>query len=133
MLFYGFLGRLLLYLLLTVLLEGAVMLLLFRRWDYVYYSLLCNLLTNPALNFILTLTLSLLTFYGRIGSEQYGVAYYLILLPLELAAVFVEGKVYAKLCDFSLKKALGLSFLLNALSCGAGFLYNFLRFFFLTH
>ena len=33
---------------LTVAVEGAVMWLLFRRRDYMYYSLLANVITNPS-------------------------------------------------------------------------------------
>jgi hypothetical protein len=45
--------RFLVNLLLTILIEGSLTAIIFRRRDYVYYSFLCNILTNPALNLIL--------------------------------------------------------------------------------
>lgn len=88
------------------------MALLFRRRDFVYYSLLCNLLTNPALNLILLLAVNLA------GLEAYLPA----LIAAELAAVLVEAWVLRLLCRFRLSKALVLSLLLNAVSFAAGLL-----------
>jgi len=95
---------------LTAAAEGLVMLLLFRSPRFVYYSLLANLLTNPALNVLLSLATTLL------GAP----AYLSALIFLELAAVAAETLVYRTLCDFRPLKALGISALLNAVSFGLG-------------
>ncbi|MCL1846463.1 MAG: hypothetical protein FWF91_00660 [Coriobacteriia bacterium] len=102
------------YLLITVLVEGAAIFLLFRRREYVYYSLLANLLTNPALNLLLLLSVNL---FGE-G------AYYLTLTLAELATVFIEAAVYRYLCDFKFPKSLALSVFLNLLSLAAGLILN---------
>lgn len=95
---------------LTVLAEGAAMALLFRKWRYVYCSLLCNLLTNPALNFLLLVAVK------SFGADAYAPA----LFVLEAAAVLVEGFVIRLLCGFSRRKAAAVSLFLNALSFLAG-------------
>lgn len=96
----------------TVIIEGAIIALLFRRRDYVYYSLLGNALTNPALN----LALVLVTTY--IGKAMY----YPALALLEVSAVLVEAFVLKKLCGFKAAKALWVSALANAVSFYTGLL-----------
>lgn len=97
---------------LTILVEGAAMALLFGKRRYVYCSLLCNLLTNPALNLLLLLAVN------GLGADAYAPALFL----LEFAVVLVEGYVIRLLCSFSRRKALAVSLLLNALSFLAGLL-----------
>ncbi len=102
--------RLLLCLCLTVVAEGLLMLLLSRSWRFVYYSLLANLLTNPALNALLIIIANLL-----------GAAAYLpALIALELAAIAVEALLYRRLCDYRIGKAVAVSALLNAVSFALG-------------
>ncbi|MCL1983737.1 MAG: hypothetical protein FWG53_11725 [Clostridiales bacterium] len=97
----------------TAIVEGAAVLIVFRQKRYVYYSFLCNLLTNPALN------LSLLVSVNLLGEGAYCPA----LLVSEIAAVFVEAAVYNYLCRFGLPKSLMLSAFLNLLSFAAGALW----------
>jgi len=92
--------------------ECAVMALLFRRRDCVYYTLLANLLTNPALNLLLLLAVHLM---GR-------TAYYTALAPLEIAVVLAEAFIFKLLCGFKPVKALWISALINAVSFAAGIL-----------
>ena len=106
--------RFFIYLLLTFMVEGVVILIIFRRKKYVYYSVLCNLLTNPALNLLLTVSSILF------GVRIYGLA----LVILELAVVIVEAAVYNYICGFGIKKSAILSAFLNALSFAAGILVN---------
>lgn len=102
--------------LLTAAVEALVMLLLCRNPRYMYYSLLCNLLTNPAMN----VALWLLT--GALGVQFYAV----ILLALEAAVVVVEGAVYHSLIGWRWGKALLASLLLNAASFLVGRVLYFL-------
>ena len=106
MIYLLFLG----YLALTATIEGAAVMILFRRKEYVYYSFLCNLLTNPALNLLLLLSVKIL------GKAVYFPALFLA----ETTAVFVEAAVYKYLCRFSFLKSAALSVFLNALSLSAG-------------
>ena len=103
---------------LTVAVEGAVMWLLFRRRDYMYYSLLANVITNPAVNLLL---------FFCVGSL--GWSYWPVLGMLEISAVVIEAVIYSKICDFShgcrgWLIAAGLSVFLNLLSYGAGYVIN---------
>ena len=103
---------------LTVAVEGAVMWLLFRRRDYMYYSLLANVITNPAVNLLL---------FFCVGSL--GWSYWSVLCVLEISAVIIEAVIYGKICEFGIGitawgKALSLSVLLNGLSYGAGYVIN---------
>jgi len=103
-------GVFLLNLAVTVLAEGLVLALLFRRRDFVYYSVLCNLLTNPLLNLTLLLVVRLW------GIEYYPAA----LIALEIAVLLAEAFVLRLLCRFPPLKALLVSGLTNAVSfiCG---------------
>ena len=90
----------------TIMVEGIVIFIKYGRRDYAYYSLLCNVLTNPMLNLLLCLLVLVL------GSE----IYILALIILEIIVVIVEAYVYKILCNFSKKEALKLSLLLNVSS-----------------
>ena len=100
--------------LLTVAIECAAVLIIFRQKEYVYYCLLCNLLTNPAMNLLLILFVSIF----RMS------VYYPVLIPAEIAVVFVEAVVYDYICGFGMRKAVILSAFLNAISFAAGILLN---------
>jgi hypothetical protein len=102
-----------LYLVGTILVEGVVILLKYEKMNYVFYSLLCNVLTNPMLNLLLYLLVWVL------GSEIYIHA----LIILETIVVIVEAYVYKILCNFSKKEAIKLSILLNASSYLSGVIF----------
>ena len=104
--------------LLTVVIECAVILIIFRQKKYVYYCLLCNLLTNPAMNLLLSIFVSL-----------FGVrTYYPVLIPAEIAVVFIEAAVYNYICGFGMRKSVLLSAFLNVISFAAGVLLNNVQF-----
>jgi len=102
-------------LLITILIEGIVIFLIFRSKKYLYYSVLVNLLTNPALNLLLMLGVKR---FGESGYEP-------ILIILEIIVIFIEAYVYDYLTDLGLKKSLFLSVCLNALSCLGGIIFSF--------
>ena len=87
------LGRLLTNLLLTVVLEGGALWVFSRDKKLVWYSFLCNLLTNPP-----------------------------ALVCLELLVVAAEAFVYRLLVGWPWKKAGLCSLVLNGFSCGVGLL-----------
>ena len=98
----------------TLLAEGAVIALWFHRRDYVYYSVLCNLLTNPALNLLI---LGVVRIWGK--------AYYqTALIALEILVVLVEAWVMGLLCGFRPAKAVLVSGLMNAGSLLTGLLIH---------
>ena len=100
-------------LLLTVFIEGGLIFIIYRRKNFVYYSFLCNILTNPAINLLLWL---IVWFVGR----QF---YTAGLIVLELAVLLVEAYIYKLLCGFKSLKALMLSFILNVASYGFGTIF----------
>ena len=93
----------------TVLIEGVVIWLLFRSRNILYCSLLGNLLTNPALNLLLFICAGL-----------WGAPYYATVIPLELAAFFIEFCLYRTMGRLTAGRALLASLLANAISFGAG-------------
>ena len=101
-------------LLLTIFLEGVIILFLFRRPIYVYYSVLCNLLTNPALNLVLSVSIYL--WGARV--------YYPVLVLCEVIVIIIEAIVYSYLCRLRFSKSIALSFLLNGVSCVSGVILN---------
>ncbi len=102
-------------LLLTVLIEGLLMLVFTRKRETVYHSVLVNMLTNPIVNLFLI-------FWGSfvlLPAEPY---YYAATAVLEIAAVLSEWILYHKMGDFGIKKAFFASFSLNAASFSFGLL-----------
>ena len=98
-------------LVLTIAIECGLSL-IFRSKQLTYAVLLCNLLTNPLLNFLLLLYL---TFFGQ---EFYFVA----LAVLETVVVFVEGCIFILILDYRPLKAFSLSLFFNSASFCIGFL-----------
>ncbi len=102
-------------LLLTVLIEGLLVLVFAKRRSTVFHSVLVNMLTNPLVNLCLMIFVS--------AAIIPMVPYYAIFVAfLELAAFITEAILYNKMGDFSIKKAFLASFLLNAVSFSFGFL-----------
>ncbi|MBQ7873643.1 MAG: hypothetical protein IJ306_00570 [Oscillospiraceae bacterium] len=102
-------------LLLTVLIEGALVLVFVRKRETLYHSVLVNMLTNPLLNFCLLLWAA----FVPLPAVPF---YYIATAFLEIAAFITEGLLYYKMGDFGLKKAFFASLLLNAASFSFGFL-----------
>lgn len=98
-------------LLLTVLIEGTLLSVLFHSPKLIYHSVLVNLLTNPTLNLLLLLAL-------RFAPSVYTAT----LILGELAAFFGEAFLYHRLGDFTLHRAVIVSLALNAASFVFGLL-----------
>lgn len=94
-------------LLLTILVEGAVIVIFYKSKEILRDSLVVNLLTNPPLN----LTLMLLSGIGlSLGARL------TVRIGLEIAVVFIEAVAYKYMLDTSFKKAFWLSLILNLTS-----------------
>lgn len=104
-------------LLLTVLIEGALVLVFVRDGKTFYHSVLVNVLTNPLVNLVLLLWAS----FVPLPAVPY---YYITTAFLEIAAVITEWILYYKMGDFGIKKAFFASFILNAASYSFGLLLN---------
>lgn len=103
----------------TVVVEGALMLLVKKDWKSVYYSFLANLATNPALNAIL---IALTCFFPVILSRT---PYFITLAVLEVIVVFVESRIYKYLNVFEKNKTLLWSVVFNAVSCILGVVFSY--------
>ena len=94
----------------TVFAEGVLTAIWFKNGRMVYFSVLCNLITNPALNILVIAAVS-----------AFGAAAYVPAVALmELAVFAVEAYIWRSLCRFSWGKALWIAFITNLLSFGAG-------------
>ena len=100
---------------LTVLIEGALMLVFVKKSETLYHSVLVNMLTNPLVNILLILWAN----FVPLAEVPF---YYIAVAFLEIAAVITEWILYYKMGDFGIKKAFFASFLLNAASFSFGFL-----------
>ncbi len=102
----------------TVLLEGLVILCsqksLDDRKQWWKASLVCNTVTNPALNLIMFLLVAFL---------PAGV-YNPILLLLEAAVIMMEAFFYWRMIDASPRLCLRISLIANLISFGAGWLIH---------
>ena len=94
-------------LLLTLALEVPLGALLIKRKDSVIPLILINVLTNPALNLILTIIFSL---------TQSISLYWIAVLIGEIAVFIGEGFFIRSLCNLSLKRAIIISTVINAVS-----------------
>lgn len=102
-------------LLLTVLIEGVLVLVFVKRRETLYHSVLVNMLTNPLVNL-------LLIFWANFAPFPEVPGFYIATAFLEIAAVTTEWILYCKMGDFGIKKAFFASFLLNAASYSFGLL-----------
>lgn len=83
-------------LILTILVKGLIISILYRKLRFVYHSVLCNLLTDPLLNLLLLIAINL---FGNIY-------YFTALVILEVAIVLAEAVILKLLCVFKLSYAL---------------------------
>ena len=102
-------------LLLTVLIEGLLVLIFARKRETVYHSVLVNMLTNPLVNLFLML-------WASLAVLPMDPSYYILTGILEVAAFVTEAFLYYRMGDFGIKKAFFASFLLNAASYSSGLL-----------
>ena len=102
-------------LLLTVLIEGALVLIFVRKKETLYHSVLVNMLTNPLVNL-------LLIFWANFAPFPEVPGFYITTAFLEIAAVATEWILYCKMGDFGIKKAFFASLMLNAASYSFGLL-----------
>ncbi len=100
-------------LLLTVLIEGALMLIFTKSKAKTYHSMLVNMLTNPLVNFVLLIS----------GVFEHPINYILLLTLLEISAVITEALLYCKMGDFRIKKAFFASAMLNLCSFSFGAIF----------
>ena len=96
-------------LLLTVLIEGALMLIFTKSKTKIYHSVLVNAVTNPLINLFLI-------FWANFLSKPDLTGYYAVVAVLEVAVVLTEWVLYYKMGDFLSKKAFFASLGLNAAS-----------------
>ena len=98
----------------TCLLEGAVICCFPPRFTWFRFSLIANVVTNPAVNLVLWGVLA-------IFPEIDGV-YWCCFVLLELLVVAVEGWIYLRCTEESWRRCILASLLANAVSCGAGWI-----------
>ena len=102
-------------LLLTVLIEGALVLVFTKSRETVYHSVLVNMLTNPLVNLVLIS-------WGSFVPLPIVPYYYIVTAILEISTVITEWLLYYKMGDFGIKKAFFASLGLNAASFSFGLL-----------
>ena len=102
-------------LLLTVLIEGLLVLIFVKKRETVYHSVLVNMLTNPLVNLFLMMWAAMAIF-------PMDPSYYILTGILEIAAFATEAFLYHRMGDFGIKKAVFASFFLNAASYSFGLL-----------
>ena len=97
-------------LILTILIEGIVILIIKKNFVFLIYSVIINIITNVSLNLIVN---------QFVNSELW--KYIVVVSALEIVILFVEALIYnIKIKKF--KKALLLSLILNLTSFSFGFL-----------
>ena len=104
-------------LIMTVLIEGSVMIVWQNTKESLGYSVLANLMTNPLLNLILILI------SGQAGGPG---GFFAIRIALEIGAVLAEAFAYKGMMKLEIKKALWLSLVLNLFSFCIGEIFGVL-------
>ena len=105
-------------LILTIVIEGALILLIKKKREYLGYSVLVNLITSPPLNLIVlkiehSSVIPWTWFFIGGSTAPY-------VITLEIIVVLIEAVCYRAMTGMEMKKALGLSFVLNGVSYLAG-------------
>lgn len=97
------------YLLVTCLIEGTVVWVVFRERRYVKYSIACNVMTNPLLNFWLYLIV-----FGREFTllEMFEVDWPVLFVCGEVYVVLVEAWIY----HYILQKKAAYCFLISVIA-----------------
>ncbi len=98
----------------TVFIEGLLIIIIKRDIKYLYYSVLCNMFTQPVLD-LLSITV--------FPKHEFGIALCLYLL-FEIIAIVAEAYIYEKLTAMTFFKSLRLSFTLNLASCVLGLILS---------
>lgn len=100
----------------TILIEGVLTLFLKDRKAWWKASVICNVVTNPILNLVITLLVAL--WFDRDTILP-------VLILLELVVVFLEAYFYQRMLNKGYGRCLLFSFLANALSASAGLLIEY--------
>ncbi|MBQ1825383.1 MAG: hypothetical protein II113_02040 [Firmicutes bacterium] len=103
---------------LTIVVEGIAILIIKRKKEYLGYSVLVNLITNPVVNLIILIVNSIWGIWNIWFFSGDYISPYIIVL--EIIVVLVEARCYRGMTGMAMKKALGLSLVLNALSFFVG-------------
>ncbi len=111
--FLTFLGSLLL----TVLIEWAMVLVMTKDKTIAKHSVLINAVTNPAMNFMLVLWESM----AIVQSVAY---YYILMVILEGFVVYFEARLYMRMHAFDEKNAFKTSIILNATTFVVGIIFG---------
>lgn len=113
-------------LVLTILIEGPVMLKLTSDKEWVKYNLYCNLVTNPILNVILALLREVVPYRSQV--QKMLLTYYLPLTVLEVVVVFVEAWFYTLMTNETKKECFRRSLITNGVSAGVGIIVSLFYF-----
>ena len=101
----------------TILIEGSVMIVWKFSKEALGYSVLANLMTNPPLNLLLLyLSTRGIGLFATLG----------IRLGLEIIVILAEALAYMGMMKLDIKKALGISLVLNLVSFGTGEIFGVL-------
>ena len=99
----------------TILIEGSVMIVWKFSKEALGYSVLANLMTNPPLNLLLLyLSMQGMGLYATLA----------IRLGLEVIVILAEALAYKGMMKVKIKKALGISLVLNLVSFGIGEIFG---------
>ena len=109
-------------LILTILIEGITIYLIKKDRKYVGYSVLVNLITNPAVNLIIFRVNHDYWLWRRWFFRGEMTAPYIIVM--ELLVVVIEAVCYRAMTGESMTKSLKLSFILNLTSYVIGIILN---------
>ena len=109
-------------LILTILIEGITIYLIKKDRKYVGYSVLVNLITNPAVNLIVFRVNHDYWLWRRWFFRGEMTAPYIIVM--ELLVVVIEAVCYRGMTGESMTKSLKLSFILNLTSYVIGIILN---------
>ncbi len=96
---------------LTVIIEGFLIFLIYRRKDYIEYSVWINLFTNPSMNL-----------FANFAAHLTGFSYIRAVYILEILLIPLEAMIYVKLSSMKIRDAMILSAVVNSASFGIGML-----------
>lgn len=105
------------YLFLTCLIEGSVIGLVYRNRRYVKYSVACNFITNPLLNFYLYLVAFAREYFLL---ELFDISWKVLFVCGEIAVVLFEAWLYHYILQNKPGKCFCMSLIANVCSAACG-------------
>lgn len=110
---------------LTVVIECIVIYFIMKSVQWIKYSIYCNFITNPLLNFIITM--AIVEIYSRTFDKNM-ITLWMCIMVMEAGVFGIEGLLYYLMSDSDMRTCFKCSIVANVVSVLCGFFWQMLTF-----